>query len=75
MRAREMATESIEHYSHDCARCPCEPTHNFHGVPCISVTRTIVTGPGWTEKRDRCTGCGRLWWGADYRWQMKGARP
>lgn len=53
--------ERIPHYAWDCAGCSCEPTHAFHGVPCIAVRRNMG--------RDRCLACGARWPSIEYRHQ------
>jgi hypothetical protein len=48
-----------ELYCHDVALCDCEPTHSFHGVPCILVVRD--------RGFDRCAWCGLMWTTKEYR--------
>lgn len=59
-----MTSEHIPHYAKDCAACDCVPTHKFHGIPCIAVTRTVdYVNPA----TDRCDGCGKGWPAVEYR--------
>lgn len=59
-----MKSERIPHYATDCASCSCPPTHKFHGIPCIAVTRTVdYIHPA----KDTCDGCGVSWPSVEYR--------
>lgn len=63
----------IEHYvnySHDCAKCSCQPTHAYEGIPCVAVSRFAVNDEYGLLAIDRCKGCGFHWPAINYRWEQ-----